>query len=314
MDFVSIDFEVSNFYSRSSACSIGIVKYKNGKLVDEFYTLINPEESFDPYCTEINGITPEMVAGKPTFDKVWKEIKNFFDKTIIIAHNASFDLSVLRHCLNKFDITFPECQYFCTYLSGKRIFPDLASYRLNYLTEHFNLPSFKHHHSLDDAKAAAEILLRLIDTTKITNLEELANKHDYKLGELFPVENTYRPFSSIRKYRYRNRYQNTLNAKEIKTIKTDFDTNHPFYKKEFVFTGKLDSMARKEAMQKVVDIGGFCGNSVTQKSNYLVIGIQDFNRLKDGIKSSKMKRAEQLAKKGQGIEIITEQEFLQMLF
>lgn len=81
----------------------------------------------------------------------------------------------------------------------------------------------------------------------------------------------------------------------------------------FVFTGTLTSMTRREAMQHFVNIGGICTNGITLQTNFLVVGVQDYSRLKDGKKSSKIKRAEELALNGSEIEIITEDDFLQLL-
>lgn len=308
MDFIAIDFEVANMWNRASACSIGIAEYKDGSLINEFYSLINPNDHFDSYCIEIHGITPEMVLDQPNFQELWNDIQHFFSDRTVIAHNASFDMSILRHCLNRYNITFPNCDYACTYLLAKRIYSGLPSYRLDYITDHLKLTTFNHHQALDDAKASANILLNFIDIKQEYDLKNLAKTHEYRLGKIISDSNTYRPFSSTRKSK-----KSTLNANDIKASTTNFDINHPFYEKEFAFTGTLNSMTRRNAMQKVVDIGGLCGNGVTMKTNFLVVGVQDYAKLKDGKKSSKMKKAEELANKGIEIEIITEDDFLKSL-
>lgn len=132
--------------------------------------------------------------------------------------------------------------------------------------------------------------------------------HHYKIGT-FSTDNTYKPFRST----YKNR-ENIADAREIATANTDFDEDHPFFDKLFTFTGTLKSMNRKSAMQKVVDVGGQCGNGVTMKTNYLVVGIQDLTKFKDGVKkSSKMLKAEVYAQKGLDIEIIAEDDFLNFM-
>lgn len=96
---------------------------------------------------------------------------------------------------------------------------------------------------------------------------------------------------------------------DIKTNKTDFDETHPIYGKLCVFTGKLEKMSRADAMQIVVNLGGKIGASVTSKTDFLILGNNDYNPLvKDG-KSSKQKKAEDLKLKGSDIEILSEDVF-----
>lgn len=109
-------------------------------------------------------------------------------------------------------------------------------------------------------------------------------------------------------------HTSAINIKELSTDKTEFDETHPLYGKMCVFTGTLEKMQRKDAMQMVLDFGGTCGNSVTAKTNYLILGNNDYcSAIKDG-KSSKHKKAEELKLKGKDIEIIPENVFYDMVF
>ena len=91
------------------------------------------------------------------------------------------------------------------------------------------------------------------------------------------------------------------------------DNTHPLYNKVCVFTGTLEKYSRQEAAQIVVNLGGSCGNSVTKKTNYLILGNNDYcSMIKDG-KSSKQKKAEEYKLKGQDIEIIPESVFYDMI-
>ena len=104
-----------------------------------------------------------------------------------------------------------------------------------------------------------------------------------------------------------------VKAKSISTANIDFDETHPLYGKLCVFTGTLDKMTRKEAMQLVVDVGGLVGDSVTKKTNYLILGNNDYcPTIKDG-KSAKQKKAETLKLSGQDIDIISENVFYDMI-
>ena len=104
MNFVAIDFETAN-EKRNSPCSIGIVVVKDGKIVDRIYHLIKPKEMrFLPINIGIHGIRPRMVENELEFDKVWEKIKEYFNNSLVIAHNASFDISVLRRTLELYKI------------------------------------------------------------------------------------------------------------------------------------------------------------------------------------------------------------------
>lgn len=311
MDFIAIDFETANGWNRASACAIGIVEVKDGVVINEYFSLINPMDDFDPYNITIHGITPEMVENEPTFAEVWGQINHYFNGNIIVAHNASFDMSVLRYCLNAFNINFPDFNYACSYLLGKRIYPGLPSYRLNYIYDYLKLGTFNHHDALEDSRAASLLFLNYLTKEKENDIEILSNKYEYKLGRLISEDNTYRPFSSAKK-RSRSGFKG-FKASEIKTNNTLFDKEHPFFNKVFAFTGTLQSMPRMQAMQKVVDVGGICGDGVTMQTNYLVIGVQDYSKYNGGTKSSKMKKAEKYALDGHEIEIITEDDFLGFL-
>ena len=108
-------------------------------------------------------------------------------------------------------------------------------------------------------------------------------------------------------------YYESISAKNIHTENTSFDETHPLYGKTCVFTGTLEKMPRKDAMQMVVDFGGFVGNSVTKKTNYLILGNNDYcSSIKNG-KSSKQKKAESLKLAGNDIEIISENVFYDMI-
>src|SRR5690625_7957153 len=108
MDFIAIDFETAN-YNRDSACSIGVAQVKAGKIVDTYSSLIKPPNlNFEDKLTEIHGITVDDVHKAPTFIDVWSEIIQRYSCKYIVAHNASFDVSVLRASISNHFELMPE--------------------------------------------------------------------------------------------------------------------------------------------------------------------------------------------------------------
>ncbi len=108
MDFVALDFETANS-SRGSVCSIGLVEYENGKLKKEYYRLVKPKRNyFSSFNISIHGITKQDVEGAYEFDELWeKEIHGLLEGKLVVAHNAQFDMSVLRAVLDQYNLPYP---------------------------------------------------------------------------------------------------------------------------------------------------------------------------------------------------------------
>lgn len=305
MKFVSIDFETANAL-RSSVCSMGIVVVQDGVIIEEGHWLIQPQDNyFDSYNIAIHGITPETVADQPEFPGVWPEIKKYLDGQLVVAHNASFDMSVLRHVLDQYDLPYPEFNYSCTWIVSKKVWPGEISYKLPLVAKKFGV-TFKHHDALEDARAAAIIFSKALEKYEATTFEDFHKKLGVSIGRIF--EGGYQAARSSQ-----SRSGSSFRISDLKPTTDSFSESHPFYNSHIVFTGTLQSMVRKEAMQKVVDAGGHCQNSVNHQTKFLVMGDREFQKFADGKKSSKLKKAEELASYGQEIEIISEEDFLALL-
>lgn len=192
MNFTAIDFETANS-SRSSACSLGLVQVREGVITAEHVWLIDPCQRFDGMNIAIHGITPSMVQGQPTFGELWPLLEPLLQGEIVVAHNAAFDMSVLRYCLDATGTSYPDFQYLCTYLLGKKMLQELPSHKLNVISQHFGIP-LKHHDALDDARAAAIILLKLMEQDQQFEPLLLADNQGYKAGMMYP--GGYTPFKS----------------------------------------------------------------------------------------------------------------------
>ncbi|WP_151732849.1 3'-5' exonuclease ['Paenibacillus yunnanensis' Narsing Rao et al. 2020] len=195
MDFTAIDFETANA-SRSSACSLGLVQVRDGIITREQVWLIDPRQHFSGMNIAIHGITPAMVEGQPTFRELWPTLEPLLAGEVVIAHNAAFDMSVLRYCLDEAAIGYPSFQYMCTYLLGKKMLGELPSHKLNVLSGHFGI-SLRHHDALEDARAAASILLKLIEKEAHEGPLQLAQSQGYLPGTIY--SGGYTPFKAAPK-------------------------------------------------------------------------------------------------------------------
>ena len=173
MNFISLDFETANRY-RSSACSIAIVMVRNDQIVDNFYSLINPQEEFDYRNIQVHGIHPEDVADAPTFDQVWQHIYPLFDEQhLVAAHNSRFDVSVLNAALNAYQIKSPHFQVIDTLKTSRTFYPGLPNHKLNTVSENLGVDLKNHHNALADSVACAQILLKTVNDVGIDSVKPL---------------------------------------------------------------------------------------------------------------------------------------------
>jgi DNA polymerase-3 subunit epsilon len=157
MNFVTIDFETAK-YSRESACAVGLVKFRDGKAQDTFYSLVRPPILYiRPEFTEIHGLTVEDVEDAPTFEDLWETaILPFIGDMPLAAHNASFDMGVLKAVLEWYELPVPALHYFCTLILSRNVWPALRSHSLPNLGSHFGI-HYEAHNALDDARACGDI-------------------------------------------------------------------------------------------------------------------------------------------------------------
>ncbi|MFJ8066952.1 exonuclease domain-containing protein [Psychrobacillus sp. NPDC096426] len=302
MDFVAIDFETANSV-RSSVCSIGIVKVKNGIIQEEVHTLINPLSEFHYYNTKIHGITEYMVHDAPTFEEYWPNFKQYIDNQTIIAHNASFDIGVLRDSLKRIHEPEPSFQYGCSYRIAKKVWPNLYNHKLSTVANYLSI-SLRHHDALEDARASALIALEAMKKTQTNSIQELSTLHKLKLGS---------PASANKKPTRSRKSSGDASLHSIVAESIPLNTKHPFYGANIVFTGKMVSMTRPIAAQYASNCGAFCKGQVDATTNFLVVGDKDLHKYVQGIKSTKMRRVEALIEQGYPIEIVGEQDFIRLV-
>lgn len=173
MNFIALDFETAT-HERNSACELGICIVENGQIKETKSWLIKPPSFpyFNQYNIAVHGITPEDVQHAPTFSDVWYEVENLMYGNLMIAHNASFDASVLRSCLDYYGFFKPNLNYLCSIGVAKKAWKDLKSYGLKNLAEQHQI-RFNHHRADADAEVCAKISLLSFERLMITNNDEV---------------------------------------------------------------------------------------------------------------------------------------------
>ncbi|WP_275577701.1 3'-5' exonuclease [Virgibacillus halotolerans] len=183
MNFISIDFETAN-EQRHSPCAIGVVVANEHEIIDEFYSLINPLMAFKSMNTYIHGITEKDVQEAPTFKELWPTLHKYLAHHVVVAHNASFDMSVLRKTLDYFHLPYPEMEYLCTVNIAKKVWPDLHNHKLNTLAASHGI-TFEHHHALEDARVAAKVLMKAMETYQTGFLDQFLEKCQMTKGKIY---------------------------------------------------------------------------------------------------------------------------------
>lgn len=300
MDFITIDFETANS-DRNSPCELGLTFVRGGQVQETKSWLIKPiNNRFDHFNILIHGIRPEHVADKPEFNLLWTEIKPLVENQFLIAHNAGFDISVLRKTLEAYQLPFPTLNYSCSYIFSKKVWQGLPAYDLKSLCRLNNI-EFCHHRAGSDSKATAELALRAFDIAGVSSFHDFPEKLRTTIGTLYNGGYSPSETKRIRKYR------------DTVDLVGDPAKHHPdsiFYGSTVVFTGALSSMTRAEAQQIIADIGGIIGKGVTRDTDYLIVGQQDYRLVGEDGMSNKQEKAINLIEKGSTLEILSEDDFL----
>ncbi|WP_210486225.1 3'-5' exonuclease [Rufibacter aurantiacus] len=185
MNFITLDFETATA-ERDSPCEIGLTFVRNGQIEKTEAWLIKPKSYpyFNGWNIAIHGIKPQDVKNSPTFDQVWQELQPVLQNQLVIAHNASFDMSVLRATLNTYGLPFPELNYACSVQFSKQVWQGLPQYDLKSLCNRHGI-QFKHHRAAADSYACAELTLRALTHTNCSHFDDIQEKLKINFGRLF---------------------------------------------------------------------------------------------------------------------------------
>jgi len=159
---VIFDFETTGLDSRrDQIIEIGGLLTENGRIVDEFSSLINPDQPLTDTIVKITGITDAMLQDQPRIDQVLPEFLKFIEGSILVAHNAEFDMGFLKAAAERlgFQLDWP-C--FCTLKLARELLPELESKNLDTLAKHFGLSFEARHRSIGDCKVTSAVLQSML--------------------------------------------------------------------------------------------------------------------------------------------------------
>lgn len=188
VDFTAIDFETAN-PSGASACSVGLVKVRDGRVVDRAYWLLRPpfpHDEFSEWNVRIHGITRAMVADAPSWGDQLTAFREFAEDDWLVAHNAGFDMGVIAKTTEVHGLDVPNHSYLCSLQVARKTYA-LDSYRLPVAAMAAGFEDFSHHNALDDALACAAIVVHAAKRHEADNLAGLAKVTAVRVGALGPV-------------------------------------------------------------------------------------------------------------------------------
>ena len=285
-DYTVVDIETTGFDPMfDEIIEVAGIKYRGRNEVGRFQSLVKPDDGIPDYITALTGITNEMVTDAPGIEDVLPRFLEFIGEDIVVGHNVHFDVNFLYDYAEDFELKPFSNDLVDTLRLSRRLYPELQSHKLSALAAHFGVEPDGEHRALADC-VTTQKCLSAMDAYAAQNGGIPESAEDLEGREL---------------------------SKTIVAETSDFDPDSLIYGRTFAFTGKLERMTRKEAMQAVVNAGGHCTDGVVAETNYLVLGNNDYCKaIKDG-KSAKQKKAEKMKLNGADIESISESVFCDML-
>jgi DNA polymerase-3 subunit alpha (Gram-positive type) len=176
-EFVVFDLETTG--AKTPPCrvtEIGAYRVKNGKVIGEFHTLVNPETPIPSFITQLTGIDNEMVANAPVFADVAHGLLEFIGDSILVAHNSGFDMRFLNHEIGR---VFPEYRLanpcLCTVQLSRKLVPEIVNHKLKTVAEHYAIDLYNHHRAAADAHATAHIFINLLTQLSNDGVTDLAS-------------------------------------------------------------------------------------------------------------------------------------------
>jgi len=290
-EYVVLDIETTGLDpSYDEIIELSAIRVVDDIQVNSFSSLVKPINQIDDFITGLTGITNDIVSKAPSIEDILPQFCEFVGENVIVGHNVNFDINFiydnLMECSNK---AF-ENEFIDLLRIARRTLPELKNHKLKTLAEHFEVDTTGAHRGIKDCNMTNECFR-------------------------YCKETAIRRFETIDKFvtSFSKHAGNKVMAKDITATNYEFNEEHPLFNQVCVFTGTLGKMVHKEAMQSVVNVGGKCGDGLTKKTNYLIVGSLEYSSNIKGDKSSKIMKAEKYILEGLDIKIISENTFVDLL-
>lgn len=281
-DFVSIDFEHATS-KKGTICSVGIVTFKSGEIIDEFHSFVKPPNNeYSPYTIAVHRITPEITINSPNFNEIFLEIRNRIIDKNVVAHGA---FHTDKHCLEQaMDFYNIHNDLNIDWICTQAIF----NTKLNIACRQYGI-ELEHHEALSDAKACGQLynayLKNEIDFTKFEQNNSFTEQKRRKYNIIYPAQ------------------------LESEVLKPDFENaenkTSPFYMKKVVISG-FNDLDKKTLSNRLKKLGADVDSGIGKSTNFLIIG--------DNPEPRKIEKMIKNIEDGKDAQIITFEQFRQMIF
>ncbi len=180
-EFVVFDLETTG--AKAPPCritEIGAYRVSNGRIIDEYQTLVNPQMPIPPFITALTGISDAMVSDAPLFADIAHEFLEFIGDSVLVAHNSGFDMRFLNHEIGRIFADYRVANpCLCTVMLSRKLLPDIFNHKLKTVAEHYSIDLVNHHRASADAYATAHIFIRLLTQMQTAGVHDLATVKKY---------------------------------------------------------------------------------------------------------------------------------------
>jgi len=286
-NYTVIDIETTGLSPmHDEIIELSAIRVRDNQIIEEFTSLVKPENEISDFITRLTGITNEMVKSAPTIKDAIMDYVNFIGDSLLLGHNIHFDINFIydncwiysKKCFNN--------NFVDTLMLSRKVEPRLLSHKLGGLASHYSIKTIGAHRGLADCHTT-HMLYGILKEKVVSNDIDLS---------ILPTWKKY-----------------PKNISKISSTVETFNEEHPLYGKNIVFPGELEKMSRGAAAQTVANLGGMPQSGVNKKTDFLILGNNDYNKAIKGGKSSKQRKAEEYILSGQDLQIISETEFYEMI-
>lgn len=291
--YAVLDVETPNLHN-NSICQIGLIIYRNGVVIDNYSTLINPESNFSKKNILIHGIKPEDVENCETLYNYWSDIKNVFTEYVIVSHNSRFDLNVLAKSLKRYSLELCNVKYFCTFEYFRENYPELDSYHLSDLCDYIGAELLKAHDASSDCIGCASLFEFIKEETHDLKINNYNSKRVIDLNDLDSQTTEQKSFYPI-----------NIEIKKFESC----DLNE----KRIILTGIFTSIDKDDLIEILKSHGALIIGSVSPRTDFLIIGNESESSWKYKNCGTKIIKAMEIQKNGGKIKCIDEDSVVDFL-
>lgn len=195
MRFIAFDLETTGTLPGvDRIVEVGAVRFVDGKVEAVYSTLVDPRTPMPEAASRVNGITDDMLEGKPVIESLLPSFAEFCGSDVIVAHNAAFDTQFLTADIKKYESKAPTGVILDTYTMAKKVLPGLANYKLGTLVQHLDIPAGGFHRAEEDASYCGQLFIKMVEKMTgsavvmppLENLIALTGKAEVRFPQIEP--------------------------------------------------------------------------------------------------------------------------------